>query len=209
MFRASWFLWGSGLLCRLLRFTVPLGNPEGQSLSAECDLVSAGQDKGDGNCFPPSPVLSFCLSRPGGVEKVRSPMSHEKIKPKWNLVTAAIDNMQNEHCICCFPKYYLLVRLLILVECHIVVSVLKTNKKCSHPSLLVFQFKIALASNLTIQFPFLGLHFLPFSWIIPFYCLTSLKITSCFHATNQVLTWLLQVPQCLYQCLFFSPEGIY
>lgn len=84
MFRASWFLWGSGLLCRLLRFTVPPGNPEGQSLSAECNLVPPGQDRSDGNCFLPSPVLSFCLSRPGGVEKVRTPRSHEKIKPKWN-----------------------------------------------------------------------------------------------------------------------------
>lgn len=141
MVRASWFLWGSELLCRLLRFTVCLGNPEGQSLCAECDLVSAGPERGDGNCFPPSPVLSFCLSRPGGVEKVRSSMFHEKIKPKWNLVTAAVDNMQNEHCICCFPKYYLLVLLLILVKCHIVLSVLKISKKCQSSFSLSFSIK--------------------------------------------------------------------
>lgn len=128
------------------------------------------------------------------------------------LVTAAVDSKKNEGCICCFPKYYLILLLWILVKSHTALSVLKTNKK--YKSSFTISFSIKNFFNFksdwsAIQLPFLGLHLPPCPCIIPFYCLISLKITPCFHATNQVLTWFLQAPQSLQQCLFFSPEGIY
>lgn len=184
----------------MLSLATPPGPTRVRVYLLSVTFFSTSQHGGGGNCFLPSSILAFCLTRAGGIELVRSPRSHEKMKPNWN------SNCFGHGCSwqCAewtfhSPFSQVLIGFIFLspnpgqgLPC-----ILKTQpKNTDHPS-SIFQLKFALASSLRIQLPSPGPHFFraAASSQLLFYYLVSFKITNCSHTINQVLTWFLPVSQ--------------